>query len=522
MSSPRKFAEKIALLQQKQAEDDAAFNTILYEVEAAKQKADRGSSTKTKLDVPMRKYEIPNRVNHSDNNNYTNQSINTEHDNGSDRLLQPPENPQWRRTHSDSSLHHAMMPAVVAHYHAQVDNHDNNQRIDFDINNVKLEPPHYGNQATYQQFHHAQMPVNHYYDLNNNNYPHDQTNMFYSSGQQPIAPSTITNQQHALLGPRFSGGNVNPNVLMLPPNQHPRSGGSLPDLRNENVFSNTTNNHSHNHYQQPFFNTAPASHSTNNDDLYALGPQQQLPSQSGPLKTSPSIRRRHSPIGDGKAASPRRQNSPSPDVSSTQQNHYRVEPQSPPSLSSYSPQNSPHLLASPANELSPFSPQQQQQQQQQQQSTDNTQHYFTLPNQFDQITLDNTFYTQQQQQQSPPSKQQNHSLPTTPAVSNNFAPREFYASFIDDMTPPYVHNQSPGSMSNNGNQKSPTIPNIILTDVDSSKLDLSKELNNDFSLAFDHLIDATDLQLPADDFLLNGADLSLDSNLCDDTFRMER
>ncbi len=37
MSSPRKFAEKIALIQQKQAEDDAAFNTIIYEVEAAKQ-----------------------------------------------------------------------------------------------------------------------------------------------------------------------------------------------------------------------------------------------------------------------------------------------------------------------------------------------------------------------------------------------------------------------------------------------------------------------------------------------------
>lgn len=37
MSSPRKFAEKIALLQQKQAEGDAAFNTILCEVEEAKQ-----------------------------------------------------------------------------------------------------------------------------------------------------------------------------------------------------------------------------------------------------------------------------------------------------------------------------------------------------------------------------------------------------------------------------------------------------------------------------------------------------
>jgi hypothetical protein len=29
------------------------------------------------------------------------------------------------RTHSDSSLHHAMMPSVVAHYHARIDN-DNN------------------------------------------------------------------------------------------------------------------------------------------------------------------------------------------------------------------------------------------------------------------------------------------------------------------------------------------------------------------------------------------------------------
>jgi hypothetical protein len=87
------------------------------------------------------------------------------------------------------------------------------------------------------------------------------------------------------------------------------------------------------------------------------------------------MRRRHSPIGEVKQPSPRRQNSPSPDVSSG----YRVEPQSPQSQSSYSPQNSPHLLASPANEHAPFSPQQQ--------SIDNIQHYFTLPNQFDQITL---------------------------------------------------------------------------------------------------------------------------------------
>jgi hypothetical protein len=83
MSSPRKFAEKIALLQQKQAEGDAAFNTILYEVEAAKQvrlsstkgdarktlsfvcfsshralqQADRVSPQKTRTDVPARKHD---------------------------------------------------------------------------------------------------------------------------------------------------------------------------------------------------------------------------------------------------------------------------------------------------------------------------------------------------------------------------------------------------------------------------------------------------------------------------------
>ena len=51
MSSPRKFAEKIALLQQKQAEGDAAFNTILYEVEAAKnvRQSDDEKQKKNKL-----------------------------------------------------------------------------------------------------------------------------------------------------------------------------------------------------------------------------------------------------------------------------------------------------------------------------------------------------------------------------------------------------------------------------------------------------------------------------------------
>jgi hypothetical protein len=519
MSSPRKFAEKIALLQQKQAEGDAAFNTILYEVEAAKQKADRTSSTKSKLDVPTRKYEMSNGMNNSNSNHYTNQPIKFENDNGFDRLSLPPDNSSWRRTYSDSSLHQSMMPVVIAHYHAQHNNDDNNQQLNFDMNDAKLEPPPYT--VHHLQPSNCQYQTNHHYDLNNNNYANDPNNMFYPPISQQNMGSSPTN--NALLGPRYSGGNVNSNVLMLPPNQNPRgNGGSLPDLRLGSVYNNNNNN------QQISFSTAvPSQTSTSqhcfrssppqqnsNGDLFMLEPQQQQ-SNIGPLKQSPIMRRRHSPIGDVKPPSSRR-HSPSPE---TQHNAYRVEPQSPQSQSSYSPQNSPHLLPSPGNELAPFSPQQQQ-------STDNQQHYFTLSNHFDQITLDNNYYTQQQQQQqqqqqpSPPSIQQhrNHSsLPTTPGGTTDFRQRNFYPPFIDDIPPPYCHNQT-----TNVAVKSPTIPNIILTDPDSSKLDLSKELANDFSNPFDSLIDGTDFQLNADDFLLNAADLSVDPIICDDTFRMER
>jgi hypothetical protein len=41
----------------------------------------------------------------------------------------------------------------------------------------------------------------------------------------------------------------------------------------------------------------------------------------------------------------------------------------------------------------------------------------------------------------------------------------------------------------------------LFVDVDSSKLDLSKELANDFANTFDSLIDPTDLQLTTDDFV---------------------
>jgi hypothetical protein len=74
----------------------------------------------------------------------------------------------------------------------------------------------------------------------------------------PIGPTTSlpsstmvsnpSNNTHTLLGPRYSGGSTGSNVLMLPPNHHPR-GGSLPDLRTDN---------SYHHQQQISFSTTPS------------------------------------------------------------------------------------------------------------------------------------------------------------------------------------------------------------------------------------------------------------------------
>ncbi|CAF1025535.1 unnamed protein product [Rotaria sordida] len=520
MSSPRKFAEKIALIQQKQAEGDAAFNTIIYEVEAAKQRADRVSSIKSKSDIPAQTYEIPNGINNSDSNNYVNQSIKIDNNNCSNRLLLPPDNSSWRRAHSDPSLHQTVMPTVITHYHAQLDNEDNNQQLNFDINDIKYEPTSYNNvhnqPSHHLQISNSQFQSQNYYDLNNNNYTNNETNIFYPSiqtlsvPQQTIIPSTTNN---TILNTRYNNVNNNSNILMLPPNQHARNGGSLPDLRCGNVYNNNNNNNqqlSSTSMTQQFLRS-PSPQQNSDGDLFVLGPQQQSPSRIGPLKPSPSIRRRHSPIGNVRQSSPRRQTSPSPDMSPTQQTFHRIEPQSPQSQSSYSPQNSPIFLQSPGNELPSYSSQQQQQQ-----STDNQNTYYTLPNHLDQITLDNNFYAQQQS--SPPSSQQhNNSSSTTSNITNDLQQqRNFYSPFIDDMSSSsYCHNQPT-------NQRSPTIPNIILTDADSSKLDLSKELANDFSNSFDNLLDTTDLQINAEDFLLNMADLSVDPINCDDTFCMER
>lgn len=108
----------------------------------------------------------------------------------------------------------------------------------------KLDPPppynahnFNPNQSQYQQ--------TNQFDFNNNNCTNnDRTNSFHQS----------INETH------FHNGNTSSNVLMLPPHHYPRGGGSLPDLRFDNNFSNDS---------QHYFRSISPQHNSNGD-LYML------------------------------------------------------------------------------------------------------------------------------------------------------------------------------------------------------------------------------------------------------------
>ena len=107
------------------------------------------------------------------------------------------------------------------------------------MNDVRFEPPPYNAHLHLPVSNSQYQPHQHHYDLNNNNYPNDRTNLFYPSMQQQnIESSTANTIHHTHLGSQNNPDN-NPNVLLLPPNQHPLyGGGSLPDLRFGNIYNN--------------------------------------------------------------------------------------------------------------------------------------------------------------------------------------------------------------------------------------------------------------------------------------------
>jgi len=146
------------------------------------------------------------------------------------------------------------------------------QQLNYNMNDIKLEPPSYSaHQQQQQQYHlqasNSQFQPDHYYDLNNNNYVNDRTNQFYPPILQQNVGSSTTDTPHTLLGPRYSGGNTNSNVLMLPPNQNLRGGGSLPDLRTGNVYNNNN--------QQISFSTVPSPPTSTSQHCFrSTSPQQ--------------------------------------------------------------------------------------------------------------------------------------------------------------------------------------------------------------------------------------------------------
>ena len=172
------------------------------------------------------------------------------------------------------------------------------QPSNYEMNEMKFDSPHYTthhyappSQQQQQQQQPTQYQVSnahfqtgqHLYDLNNNNNTYANEQMIcYSSAstattsmlQQTVTPSpghTI----HTLLGPRYSGGSNTSNVLMLPPNQNPRGGGSLPDLRTGDVFYHAPASYStvpspSTSSTQRFFRSSSPQQQNNDGDLFIL------------------------------------------------------------------------------------------------------------------------------------------------------------------------------------------------------------------------------------------------------------
>lgn len=158
------------------------------------------------------------------------------------------------------------------------------------MSDIKYEPTSYSHHPHHlqvsnspfqqQQQQQQQTQQSNQFDFNHNinhNYINGRTNITYPLSQMPtpIGPttslpspnvvSTPSNNTHALLGPRYSGGSTGSNVLMLPPTHQPR-GGSLPDLRTENAY----------HYQQSSFSTIPSPPTSTIQHFFrSSSPQQQ-------------------------------------------------------------------------------------------------------------------------------------------------------------------------------------------------------------------------------------------------------
>lgn len=190
-----------------------------------------------------------------------------------------------------------MMPAVVAHYHANNGNDWTKEKENdsmwkclgqsgtYDPHELKFEPstsPSHLSNPHHFQVSTPSFPSHPIVDLGQT-YINDRSHPIYSSNPMstmvPLAPTqsvplATSNPPHQMLGPRYSGGSTGSNVLMLPPTHHPR-GGSLPDLRSGNVFSpqqisfSTTPSPPTSTNQQHFFSGS-SPHKNGDGDLYVL------------------------------------------------------------------------------------------------------------------------------------------------------------------------------------------------------------------------------------------------------------
>ncbi|GBN22480.1 CREB-regulated transcription coactivator 1 [Araneus ventricosus] len=197
MANPRKFSEKIALHNQKQAEETAAFEQIMKEVIGATRSAlnsleDMKQGREVSADRMHRergRHSVPHQ---SRRFAFENKRIDVSPYNSS--YLSPPPDTNWRRTNSDSALHQSAM-------------------------------------NTQENYHGANTPPDNRVDIDGNIHENDQVNSYWDPKKQQLVPSL---QQSRPKSCEVPGINIFPSQDESGSVHVPISSntGSLPDLTN--------------------------------------------------------------------------------------------------------------------------------------------------------------------------------------------------------------------------------------------------------------------------------------------------
>ncbi|KAG5683817.1 hypothetical protein PVAND_013081 [Polypedilum vanderplanki] len=279
MANPRKFSEKIALLNQKEAEGNAEFERIMREVSEVSAKGDESGTPTTTLAGLLTTGYIndSNKNGNADSKSTARESrgrsvgggpmrsrrnIDTSpYSSNNNAYLSPPQESSWRRTSSDSAIHQSLTQAQDMH---------NNVHQSLMLSPRAHKRLSNSQSNSMKNLHHQQQPINQQHSLSQQNM--QQTTLLaqqvmhqQSMPQQHLVMNNLQQDMKSRSVSRLPGIHVYPTsqndeLLQIPVGN---STGSLPDLTLVHFQQSPISNPLDPQEQQHLITTVTSSFTTN-------------------------------------------------------------------------------------------------------------------------------------------------------------------------------------------------------------------------------------------------------------------